>query len=81
MKLQETSVCLVHTIHKHLFFVRQNAGEVGALQTAFPFGCIPCASMREVLITLPLEFVPTVVTCLSVWGEISKRLLKHIYII
>lgn len=81
MKLQEASDYLVHTIHKHLFFMRQNAGEMGALQTAFPFSCIPRASMGEVLVTLPLEFVPAIVTCLCVWEEIRQRLLKHIYVI
>lgn len=76
MKLQETRVYLVHTIHKHLFFMRQNTGEMGALQTAFPFGCIPRASMGKVLVTLPLEFVPAIVTCLRVWEEIGRGFLN-----
>lgn len=49
--------------------MRQNACEMGALKTAFPFGCVPRTSMGEVLVALPLEFVPAVVTCLGVWEE------------
>lgn len=74
MQLQESSVYLVHTIHKHLFFMRENACEMGTLQTALPFSCIPCASMGKVLVTLPLEFVPAVVTGLRVWAEIRQEI-------
>lgn len=59
-------IIMSHTIHKHLFFMRQNACEMGALQTALSFSCIPRASVGEVLVALPLEFVPTIVTCLGV---------------
>lgn len=72
----KTHVYWVHTIHKHLFLVRQNAGEMGALQTAFPFSCIPRPSMGKVLVALPLKFVPAVVTCLRVWEETRMGLLK-----
>lgn len=65
----ETQVCLVHTIHEHLLFVRQDAGEVGSLQTTFPLSCVPCASVGEVFVALPLEFVPAIVTGLSIWEE------------
>lgn len=59
-------IVMAHTINKHLFFVRQDACEMGTLQTAFPFSCIPCASMGKVFVALPLEFVPAIVTCLGV---------------
>ena len=81
MKLQKTHVYLVHTIHKHLFFMRQNACEMGALQTAFPFSCIPRTSMGKVLVALPLKFVPAIVTCLRVWEETRQGLIKLIYVI
>lgn len=59
-------VIMAQTIHKHLFFMREDACEMGTLKTAFPFGCIPCASMGKVFVALPLEFVPAVVTGLGV---------------
>lgn len=59
-------IIMAHTIHKHLFLMRQDAGEMGALQTALPFSRIPRASVGEVLVALPLEFMPAIVTCLSV---------------
>lgn len=59
-------VIMAQTIHKHLFFMRQDACEMGTLKTAFPFGCVPRASMGKVFVALPLEFVPAVVTGLSV---------------
>ena len=72
----KTHVYLVHTIHKHLFLVRQDTGEMGALQTAFPFSCIPRSSMGKVLVALPLKFVPAIVTCLRVWEETRMGLLN-----
>lgn len=72
----KTHVYLVHTVHKHLLLVRQNAGEMGALQTAFPFGGIPRPSVGKVLVALPLKFVPAVVTRLRVWGETRMSLLN-----
>lgn len=59
-------IIMAQTIHKHLFFMREDACEMSTLKTAFPFGCIPRASMGEILVALPLEFVPAIVTCLSV---------------
>lgn len=59
-------IIMAHTIHKHLFLMRQDACEMGALQTALPFSRIPRASVGEVLVALPLEFVPAVVTRLCV---------------
>ena len=72
----KTHVYLVHTIHKHLLLVRQNTGEMGALQTAFPFSCIPRPSVGKVIVALPLKFVPAVVTCLRVWKETRMSLLN-----
>lgn len=59
-------IVMAHAVHKHLFFMRQDACEMRALQTALPFSCIPCAPMGEVFVALPLEFVPAVVTRLCV---------------
>lgn len=59
-------IVMAHTIHKHLFFMRQDACEMGALQPAFSLSCIPRAAVGKVLVALPLEFVPAVVTCLGV---------------
>lgn len=59
-------IVMAHTIHKHLFLMRQNAGEMGTLKTALPFSCIPRTSVGEVLVALPLKFVPAIVTCLRV---------------
>lgn len=61
--------------------MRQNACEMGALQTALSFSCIPRASVGKVLVALPLEFVPTIVTCLGVWEEIRYTLIKLTYVI
>lgn len=73
--------CLVHTIHKHLFLMRKDACEVGTLQATLPFSSIPCAAMSKVLVALPLEFVPAVVTCLSVWKKTVPRFIKLTYVI
>lgn len=59
-------IIMPHTVHKHLFLVRQDACEMRALQTAFPFSCVPRAPMGEVFVALALEFVPAVVTRLCV---------------
>lgn len=59
-------VIMTHTIHKHLFLVRQDACKVGTLQTTLPFCSIPGAAVSKVLVALSLEFVPAVVTSLSV---------------
>lgn len=81
-------VIMAHTIHKHLFLVRQDACEMGTLQTALPFSRIPCAAVSKVLVALPLEFVPAVVTCLSVlltecaniaWKAEASEGIKAIY--
>lgn len=37
----KTHVYWVHTVHKHLFLVRQNAGEMGRPADGIPFSCIP----------------------------------------
>lgn len=71
----------VRTIHKHLFLVRQDAGEVGTLQTTLPFSGIPCAAMSKVFVALPLEFVPAVITSLSVWEETKPRFIRLTYVI
>lgn len=73
--------CLVHTIHKHLFLMRKDACEVGTLQATLPFSSIPCASMSKVLVALSLEFVPAIVTCLSVWKKRVPRFIKLSYVI
>lgn len=59
-------VIVAQTIHKHLFLVRQDAGEMGALQTALPLSRVPRAPVGKVFVALPLELVPAVVTGLSV---------------
>lgn len=69
-------VHLVHTVHKHLFLMRQDACKMRALQAAFPFSCVPCAPMGEVFVALPLEFVPAIVTRLCVWKKQGRGLLN-----
>lgn len=59
-------VIMTHTIHKHLFLVGQDACEVGTLQTTLPLGSVPRAAVSEVLVALPLELVPAIVTGLRV---------------
>lgn len=59
-------VIMPHTIHKHLFLVRQDACEVGTLQATLPLSSVPRAAVSEVLVALPLELVPAVVTGLRV---------------
>lgn len=72
---------LVHTIHKYLFLVRQDACEMGTLQTTLPFSSIPCAAVSKVLVALSLEFMPAVVTSLGVWEETRSRFIKFTYVI
>lgn len=81
-------VIMAHTIHKHLFLMRKDACEVGTLQATLPFSSIPCASMSKVLVALSLEFVPAIVTCLSVlftectnitWETETSKCIKTIH--
>lgn len=55
--------------------MRQDACEMRALQTAFPFSCVPRAPMGEVFVALPLEFVPAVVTRLCVCKKQGRGLV------
>lgn len=66
----------VHTIHKHLLLVRQDACEVGTLQATLPLSSVPRAAVSEVLVALPLELVPAVVTGLRVWEETRPTFSK-----
>lgn len=71
----------VHTIHKHLFLVRQDACEVGALQATLSLRSVPCAAVSKVLVALPLELVPTVVTGLRVWEETRPTFSELIHVV
>lgn len=56
----------VHTVHKDLLLVGQDARQVCSLQTAFPFSCVPCAPVGKVFVALSLELVPAIITGLRV---------------
>lgn len=49
--------------------MRQDAGQVRSLETAFPFGCVPRTPVGKVFVTLSLELVPAVITGLRVCNE------------
>lgn len=54
------------TIHKQLLFLGKNAGEMGSHYTAVSLCCFPSTPMNKVFVTVALELVPAVITCLSV---------------
>lgn len=59
-------IIMAHTIHKHLLFLGQDAGEVSSLQATLPLGRVPGAPVGEVFVALALEFVPAIVTGLRI---------------
>lgn len=61
--------------------MRQDAGEVGTLQATLPLRSIPCAAVSEVLVALPLELVPAVITGLRVWEETRSTFSKLIDVV
>lgn len=52
----------------------QDAGQVRSLQAALPLRRVPRAPVRKVLVALPLELVPAIVTGLRV----CRKQTKHI---
>lgn len=59
-------VVVANTVDEDLLLVGQDAGQVRSLQAALPLRRVPRAPVREVLVALPLELVPAVVTRLRV---------------
>lgn len=59
-------VVMANTVDEDLLLVGQDAGQVSSLQAALPLRRVPGAPVREVLVALPLELVPAVVTGLRV---------------
>lgn len=59
-------VITAQSVYKKLFFVGQDAGEVGAMDSTLSFSRVPSPTVSEVLVAMRLEFLPTKSTHLSV---------------
>lgn len=65
--------CDKRTVDKLLLLLRQDAGQVGAVQPALSLCSVPGATMREVLVAVRLELMPAEATNLSVWKKKEKN--------
>lgn len=59
-------VITAQLVYKTLFFVGQNAGEVGAMDSTLSFSRVPSSTVSEVFVAMRLELLPTKSTHLSV---------------
>lgn len=65
--------CCPLTVDEVLLLLRQDAGEVCAVETTLSLCSIPGAAVSEVLVAVRLKLLPTKATLLSVCDE-RKRL-------
>lgn len=61
-----------------MLLLRQDAGQVAAVQPALPLCSVPGATVREVLVAVRLELAPAEAANLGVWKKGGREKTKYI---